>query len=303
MKQKRILALLLALTAAFCLTGAANAEEETPVVREGTIVEVMEDGFLLQEADGREILYNVDEQTVLDGIASLTDFQKDLYVIVESDGRLTKSIPPQAHADRVTCYWLAGQVESVDEEENTFLMQTELGAVIVHRGELTTPVYAGMNVTVYFDGVMALSEPGQIAARKIEVPELQGTVLEMTENGFVLRTDDETEYRVILTEETVRGVLLPAVELADEEPADEETDEEKTEEAAEADVPSDEKEDTDAAETEAPSDEEQEVTVDEPAAEPAPGDRVTVYFSGEYADEDGHELTALEVLIEKNSQE
>ena len=290
MKQKRILALLLALTAAFCLTGAANAEEETPVVREGTIVEVMEDGFLLQEADGREILYNVDEQTVLDGIASLTDLQKDLYVIVESDGRLTKSIPPQAHADRVTCYWLAGQVESVDEEENTFLMQTELGTVIVHRGELTTPVYAGMNVTVYFDGVMALSEPGQIAARKIEVPEVQGTVLEMTENGFVLRTDDETEYRVILTEETVRGVLLPAAE-----PADEET--------AEADVPSDEKEDTDAAETEAPSDEEQEVTVDEPAAEPAPGDRVTVYFSGEYADEDGHELTALEVLIEKNSQE
>lgn len=209
MKQKRILALLLALTAAFCLTGAANAEEETPVVREGTIVEVMEDGFLLQEADGREILYNVDEQTVLDGIASLTDLQKDLYVIVESDGRLTKSIPPQAHADRVTCYWLAGQVESVDEEENTFLMQTELGTVIVHRGELTTPVYAEMNVTVYFDGVMALSEPGQIAARKIEVPEVQGTVLEMTENGFVLRTDDETEYRVILTEETVRGVLLP----------------------------------------------------------------------------------------------
>ena len=290
MKQKRILALLLALTAAFCLTGAANAEEETPVVREGTIVEVMEDGFLLQEADGREILYNVDEQTVLDGIASLTDLQKDLYVIVESDGRLTKSIPPQAHADRVTCYWLAGQVESVDEEENTFLMQTELGTVIVHRGELTTPVYAGMNVTVYFDGVMALSEPGQIAARKIEVPEVQGTVLEMTENGFVLRTDDETEYRVILTEETVRGVLLPAAE-----PADEET--------AEADVPSDEKEDTDAAETEAPSDEEQEVTVDEPAADPAPGDRVTVYFSGEYADEDGRELTALEVLIEKNSQE
>lgn len=198
----------------------------------------------------------------------------------------------------MTCYWLAGQVESVDEEENTFLMQTELGTVIVHRGELTTPVYAEMNVTVYFDGVMALSEPGQIAARKIEVPEVQGTVLEMTENGFVLRTDDETEYRVILTEETVRGVLLPAAE-----PADEETAEEKTEEAAEADVPSDEKEDTDAAETEAPSDEEQEVTVDEPAADPAPGDRVTVYFSGEYADEDGRELTALEVLIEKNSQE
>ena len=37
----------------------------------------------------------------------------------------------------------------------------------------------------------------------------------------------------------------------------------------------------------------------EPAARPAKGDRITVYFSGEYTDEDGHELTALEVLTEK----
>lgn len=58
----------------------------------------------------------------------------------------------------------------MDEEENTFLMQTELGTVIVHRGELTTPVYAEMNVTVYFDGVMALSEPRpRSPPRKIEV--------------------------------------------------------------------------------------------------------------------------------------
>ena len=178
MKHKRIAALLLALTAAFCLTGAANAADESPVVWEGTLTEVLEDGFVMQEADGREILFNVDEQTALDGFETLEDLDVGMYVIVESDGRLTKSIPPQAHADRVTCYWLAGQVESVDEEENTFLMQTELGEVIVHQGDLTTPVYAGMTVTVYFDGVMAMSLPGQIAARKIVAPELQGTVLE-----------------------------------------------------------------------------------------------------------------------------
>ena len=185
MKHKRIAALLLALTAAFCLTGAANAADESPVVWEGTLTEVLEDGFVMQEADGREILFNVDEQTALDGFETLEDLDVGMYVIVESDGRLTKSIPPQAHADRVTCYWLAGQVKSVDEEENSFLMQTELGEVIVHQGDLTTPVYAGMTVTVYFDGVMAMSLPGQIAARKIVAPELQGTVLEMTENGFV----------------------------------------------------------------------------------------------------------------------
>ena len=52
MKHKRIAALLLALTAAFCLTGAANAADESPVVWEGTLTEVLEDGFMMQEADG-----------------------------------------------------------------------------------------------------------------------------------------------------------------------------------------------------------------------------------------------------------
>ena len=235
MKHKRIAALLLALTAAFCLTGAANAADESPVVWEGTLTEILEDGFVMQEADGREILFNVDEQTALDGFETLEDLDVGMYVIVESDGRLTKSIPPQAHADRVTCYWLAGQVESVDEEENTFLMQTELGEVIVHQGDLTTPVYAGMTVTVYFDGVMAMSLPGQIAARKIVAPELQGTVLEMTETGFVLRTDDEMEYDVTLTDETVFGVLLSADEGTEneaEEAAEGEVSEENKEEGA-----------------------------------------------------------------------
>ena len=295
MKHKRIAALLLALTAAFCLTGAANAADESPVVWEGTLTEVLEDGFVMQEADGREILFNVDEQTALDGFETLEDLDVGMYVIVESDGRLTKSIPPQAHADRVTCYWLAGQVESVDAEENTFLMQTELGEVIVHQGDLTTPVYAGMTVTVYFDGVMAMSLPGQIAARKIVVPELQGTVLEMTESGFVLLTDDEMEYDVALTDETVRGVLLSAVEAA--------LSGEGTEEEAPA---GDETESEPASETENAAEEEQDAQAglaEEPAVEPVKGDRVTVYFSGEYTDEEGHELTALEVLIEKNEQE
>ena len=161
MKHKRIAALLLALTAAFCLTGAANAADESPVVWEGTLTEVLEDGFVMQEADGREILFNVDEQTALDGFETLEDLDVGMYVIVESDGRLTKSIPPQAHADRVTCYWLAGQVESVDEEENTFLMQTELGEVIVHQGDLTSQVEGSFQIicaNIVADVIIRLSK-------------------------------------------------------------------------------------------------------------------------------------------------
>ncbi len=297
MKHKRIAALLLALTAAFCLTGAAA--DETPVVREGTITEVLEDGFVMQEADGREILFNVDEQTALDGFETLEDLDVGMYVIVESDGRLTKSTPPQAHADRVTCYWLAGQVESVDGEENTFLMQTELGEVIVHKGDLTTPVYAGMTVTVYFDGVMAMSLPGQIAARKIVAPELQGTVLEMTETGFVLRTDDEMEYDVTLTDETVFGVLLTADEAADSE-SEESAEGKVSEENEDEDSVEDKDEEKTSAEDEAENEPDETAgEQEEPAARPTKGDRVTVYFSGEYTGEDSHELTALEVLTEK----
>lgn len=302
MKHKRIAALLLALTAAFCLTGAANAADESPVVWEGTLTEVLEDGFVMQEADGREILFNVDEQTALDGFETLEDLDVGMYVIVESDGRLTKSIPPQAHADRVTCYWLAGQVKSVDEEENSFLMQTELGEVIVHQGDLTTPVYAGMTVTVYFDGVMAMSLPGQIAARKIVVPELQGTVLEMTETGFVLRTDDKMEYDVTLTDETVFGVLLSADEGTEneaEEAVEGEVSEENKEEGAVEDKGEEKASAEDEAENEPAETADEQEDSAESATRPAMGDRVTVYFSGEYTDEDGHELTALEVLTEK----
>ena len=313
MKHKRIAALMLALTAAFCLTGAANAADESPVVWEGTLTEVLEDGFVMQEADGREILFNVDEQTALDGFETLEDLDVGMYVIVESDGRLTKSIPPQAHAenkvsvgqghvDRVTCYWLAGQVESVDAEENTFLMQTELGEVIVHQGDLTTPVYAGMTVTVYFDGVMAMSLPGQIAARKIVAPELQGTVLEMTETGFVLRTDDEIEYDVTLTDETVFGVLLSADEGTEneaEEAVEGEVSEENKEEGAVEDKGEEKASAEDEAENEPAETADEQDGSAESATRPAMGDRVTVYFSGEYTDEDGHELTALEVLTEK----
>ena len=103
------------------------------------------------------------------------------------------------------------------------------------------------------------------------------------------------EYGVALTDETVRGVLLSADEAA--------LSGEGTEEGTPA---GDETESEPASETENAAEEEpgaQAGLAEEPAVEPVKGDRVTVYFSGEYAGEEGHELTALEVLIEKNEQE
>ena len=147
-----------------------------------------------------------------------------------------------------------------------------------------------------------VGKPGQIAARKIVAPELQGTVLEMTETGFVLRTDDEMEYDVTLTDETVFGVLLSADEVTEneaEEAVEGEVSEENKEEGAVEDKGEEKASAEDEAENEPAETADEQKDSAEYATRPAMGDRVTVYFSGEYTDEDGHELTALEVLTEK----
>ena len=53
-------------------------------------------------------------------------------------------------------------------------------------------LYQGMPITVYYNGVMAMSYPGQVTARHIVVPELTGVVSDRDSAGFTL-TDAEGE--------------------------------------------------------------------------------------------------------------
>lgn len=253
MKKNRFFALALSLLMALALPLGAFAEENEPdTLLEGLVTEVLEQGFVMEDIELGSVLLNVDETTVMDGILAEGDIEVGQYVFVEYDGRLTRSLPPQAHADRVGCYRLTGTVDLSLSMGVLLTGDPIFGDVIIRVDGSMPHLYQGMPITVYYNGVMAMSYPGQVTARHIVVPELTGTVSDRDSAGFTLTDADGNEYRVLLSEQTFTGVLSASVEDA---PA---VEEESQEDAVEA-------ESTEAAEPAADSDEPAET--DEPAAD------------------------------------
>lgn len=323
MKKNRFFALALSLLMALALPLGAFAEENEPdTLLEGLVTEVLEQGFVMEDIELGSVLLNVDETTVMDGILAEGDIEVGQYVFVEYDGRLTRSLPPQAHADRVGCYRLTGTVDLSLSMGVLLTGDPIFGDVIIRVDGSMPHLYQGMPITVYYNGVMAMSYPGQVTARHIVVPELTGTVSDRDSAGFTLTDADGNEYRVLLSEQTFTGVLsasvedAPAVEDEAQEDATEEESTEAAEPAADADEPAetDEPAAEESAEEEAVTEEpaEEDPATDEPAggdeadaSQPAPlptvewgdGDTVTVYYNGVMTRSLPPQVTALEVLV------
>lgn len=326
MKKNRFFALALSLLMALALPLGAFAEENEPdTLLEGLVTEVLEQGFVMEDIELGSVLLNVDETTVMDGILAEGDIEVGQYVFVEYDGRLTRSLPPQAHADRVGCYRLTGTVDLSLSMGVLLAGDPIFGDVIIRVDGSMPHLYQGMPITVYYNGVMAMSYPGQVTARHIVVPELTGTVSDRDSAGFTLTDADGNEYRVLLSEQTFTGVLsasvedAPAVEEEAQEDATEEESTEAAEPAADADEPTKEDEPASDADEPAETDEsvaeepaEEDPATDEPAgddeadaSQPAPlptvewgdGDTVTVYYNGVMTRSLPPQVTALEVLV------
>lgn len=326
MKKNRFFALALSLLMALALPLGAFAEENEPdTLLEGLVTEVLEQGFVMEDIELGSVLLNVDETTVMDGILAEGDIEVGQYVFVEYDGRLTRSLPPQAHADRVGCYRLTGTVDLSLSMGVLLTGDPIFGDVIIRVDGSMPHLYQGMPITVYYNGVMAMSYPGQVTARHIVVPELTGTVSDRDSAGFTLTDADGNEYRVLLSEQTFAGVLsasvedAPAVEEESQEDATEEESTEAAEPAADSDEPAetdepasdaDEPAETDESVAEEPA--EEDPATDEPAGDdeadasrPAPlptvewgdGDTVTVYYNGVMTRSIPPQVTALEVLV------
>ena len=323
MQKNRVFALALSLLMALALPLGAFAEENEPdTLLEGLVTEVLEQGFVMEDIELGSVLLNVDETTVMDGILAEGGIEVGQYVFVEYDGRLTRSLPPQAHADRVGCYRLTGTVDLSLSMGVLLTGDPIFGDVIIRVDGSMPHLYQGMPITVYYNGVMAMSYPGQVTARHIVVPELTGTVSDRDSAGFTLTDADGNEYRVLLSEQTFTGVLSASVEDAPavEEEAQEDATEEESTEAAEPAADADEPAETDepaaeeSAEEEAVTEEpaEEVPATDEPAggdeadaSQPAPlptvewgdGDTVTVYYNGVMTRSLPPQVTALEVLV------
>ena len=318
MKKNRFFALALSLLMALALPLAAFAEENEPdTLLEGLVTEVLEQGFVMDDIELGSVLLNVDETTVMDGILAEGDIEVGPYVFVEYDGRLTRSLPPQAHADRVGCYRLTGTVDLSVSMGVLLIGDPTFGDVIVRVDGSMPHLFQGMPITVYYNGVMAMSYPGQVTASHIVVPELTGVVSDRDEAGFTLTDADGNEYRVLLSEQTLTGVLsasvedAPAMDEAAQGAAVEDESAEDAEPAADVDEPVAEApaaEDEPAGEQTAaaePVTEETAADDEADASQPAPlptvewgdGDTVTVYYNGVMTRSIPPQVPALEVLV------
>lgn len=210
--MKKLILIMLALILSLGMMTGAIAEASGPAQLEGVITEVRQDGsFLMDSISMGQVLVQTNEETALEGVEALAAGQ---YVFVDYDGVMTKSLPPQATAQKVSCYVFEGTVQSVDEASGTALVESEEYSLVqVKLPVMETAVHAGDYVAVYFGGAMAMSYPAQAGGLKVDVyVKVSGTVAEIGDGYFMLDMETGT-IRVDIGEETV---LPEALEAGDE---------------------------------------------------------------------------------------
>lgn len=277
MIMKKKLMTLLSLLLALALPLAALAEEpEMDLMLEGLVTEIVEGGFLMEDINQGEVMVNTSEETVLDGVLLEEDLQTGMYVIVDFNGMMTRSLPPQVHADRIGCYRLSGSITEVFED-GSFLLAGDAvyDEVIVHTA-LEMNLFADMPATVYYNGAVTMSLPAQAGALHIIVPTLEGTVSDLTDEGFTLTDGEGIAYEVLMTEETL--LSLQPEEIVEEEAAEETVEAETAEEAVTDDALAEEAE-------------------AEVILELMDGMSVQVIYNGMLTKSEPAQLTALEIII------
>ncbi len=204
--KKIAMIIVFALIAAF--GAAAESTYVEPVLLEGIVTGITEEGYIVDNAELGEVMVLVNEETYIEATG---DIACGDYVFVDYNGMMTRSLPPQINAMVIRMYKLEGDVIEADTEANTLLVSSpDFGDVIVNLPES----YAGQeftetHVTVYFSGAMTMSLPPQIGAAVV-IPgySMQGTVTEITDEYIVLGEGMES-VQVNLTE----GVLPEGLEI------------------------------------------------------------------------------------------
>ncbi len=182
---------------------AAFAQDNTGATLEGLITETKDNYFLMDDIAYGSVQVNLDpSSTVYEGVAAAYTLAAGQYVYVAYNGSMTKSIPPQVQADKVSCFTVTGTVNAILNDGFTVDGDALLGTVIVHTSGVLSPVYQGVSITLYYNGVMALSYPPQVTAVYLSVPTLQGVVSGLISDGFKFTTDDDITYQIALSPST-----------------------------------------------------------------------------------------------------
>lgn len=163
MISTKIVSILMALLTLISGTAAATTVEEPEIyTQHGYVMEILEDGaFLLLNQDNQTVQVNVDETTVVD---RLDDLQVGQYVLVDFDGKTTRSIPAQLYAQSIFGATINGIVSAVNGTEITLIEDETQQEYIVNMAEDAVLPVAGEHIAVHFNGAVTMSLPAQIGA-------------------------------------------------------------------------------------------------------------------------------------------
>ena len=204
--MKKIIAMLTALvlltvmlaSLAFATEGADVSAEEEIYMLDGRVTG-SEDGYITIILDGAEYQINMDETTILDGVEQLAIGD---WIQVIHNGQMTRSLPPQVFGQVIRSYSVSGTVSGLTEGSFTLTDDAGMEIVVNFDPERFVGVQDTMQVTVWFDGMMTRSLPAQITAEHIRTMEMTGTIVELTETGFLMQDADGIQTFVHLSDMT-----------------------------------------------------------------------------------------------------
>ena len=163
----------------------------------GTVTEIGEGFIMIQSAEGQMIQVNTFEETIFEG----KEIAVGDFIHVTYNGMMTFSIPAQIAAQKVGCYAHTGVIGEITEGQ--FTLETEMEMILVNAAaEQLEGIEAGMTVTVYYNGASTRSIPPQITAEHIRTMEMTGTIVEMTETGFLMVDESGIQTMVHLSDAT-----------------------------------------------------------------------------------------------------
>lgn len=218
MKHTLFSLLVAALVACLPLSAlGAAAPEVTTQQLSGLIQQVGESHLLMTDAQLGEVRVNITEKTQLEGIYPEAPMEAGQYITVTYNGVTTRSMPPQVHGDRVACFRLEGTVAEL--RTGGFLLTGDAvqGQAIVNLPEGFPQAREGMNVTVYYNGIMALSMPPQVSASHLVLPTVTGVVVALGDENTPIGLVDDMGvlYTISLENDTLfeEGLTMGQVEV------------------------------------------------------------------------------------------
>ena len=153
------------------LTGETEQTEQTEQEQEvfmlgGEVTELGEDFFVMTDAELGEVQVNLGDDSAFDGVEP-DELAVGQYVYVIYDGKMTRSLPPQVFALRVSMYATAGSITELTDGKMT-LVRDEIGdEVIISLPQDAPELSVGDHVTAYTTGIMTMSIPAQMNAVKV----------------------------------------------------------------------------------------------------------------------------------------